>query len=398
MTAAAPVLPATGAAGVAVREIDLAAKTDVRRFIEFPFTLYRGVAQWTPPVWLEMEELMDPKKNGFFDHSTAGFFVAEREGAVVGRIAALRQRFYNEKHHNDTAFFYWFESVDDQEVANALFAAAETWSRERGLRRMLGPIGFTQPDPPGILVQGFDHPGTMNVPWHFPYYERLVTAAGFAPHTDYLSGYLDRTMTFPAELVTHGEAALKRGGYTIKAFKNRAEAREWVPRFFRTYLEAFANVPDFFPMSPREFDALVEKMILVADPAAIKLLLERGEVLGFLLSFRDLTPGLQRSRGKLLPFGWWHLLWNFFRSRQCNIIALGVLPERQKGGANLALIAELLKTLRDSRYDRAEIVQIVGGNMNTHGDMSRLGAKWEKVHRVYRREFARGSATAAENT
>lgn len=383
----------SAAGPVAVREIDLADRADVRRFIDFPFALYRGVPQWTPPLRLEMEELLDPRRNGFFVHSTGGFFLAEREGAVVGRIAALRQRFYNEKHQNDTAFFWWFESVDDQAVADALLGAAEAWASARGLRRMLGPIGFTQPDPPGLLVRGFEHEGTMNVPWHFPYYERLVTTAGYGPHTDYLSGYVDRTMAFPAELAEQGAAALRRGGYTVKQFQNKAELRAWAPRFFRTYLDSFRRVPDFFAMSTREFDALMDKMLLVADPAVIKLLLDGDEVLGFLLSFRDLTPGLQRSGGRLLPFGWWHLLRSRARSRQCNVIALGVLPERQKGGANLALLAELLATLQASRYARAEIVQIVGGNLNTHGDMTRLGARWDKCHRVYRREFGRGAAT-----
>jgi len=374
---------------VTVREIRLAAQDDVARFIGFPFELYRTAPQWTPPVWLEMEELMNPAKNGFFAHSTGGFFLAERAGAVVGRIAALRQRFYNEKHQNDTAFFYWFESVDDQVVANALLGAAEEWARARGLRRMLGPVGFTQPDPPGILVRGFEHEGTMNVPWHFPYYERLILEAGYAAHTDYLSGYFDRTMKFPEEIATHGAAALQRGGYTIKRFKDTKEMRAWAPQFFTTYLNAFSGVPDFFAMSAREFGALMDKMLLVADPAVIKLLLDGDEVLGFVLSFRDITPGLRRSGGKLLPFGWWHLLRSRARSRQCNVIALGVLPDRQKGGANLALLAELLTTLRNSQYDRAEIVQIVGGNLNTHGDMTRLGAKWDKCHRVYRREWGR---------
>ncbi|MEY2882161.1 MAG: hypothetical protein RLZZ15_4541 [Verrucomicrobiota bacterium] len=376
-------------ARLAVREIDLADARAVARFIGFPFRLYRGVPQWTPPLRLEMAELMDPRKNGFFDHSTAGFFLAERDGETVGRIAALRQRFYNEAHQNDTAFFYWFEAVDDEGVARALLAAAEAWARARGLRRMIGPIGFTQPDPPGILVRGFEHEGTMNVPWHFPYYERLLLAAGAEPHTDYLSGYLDCRAAPPPELIAHGRAALARGGYAIKGFASRAELRAWAGRFFPIYLAAFESVPDFFAMSPREFNALMDRMLLVADPAAIKLLLAGDEVLGFLLSFQDLTPGLRRSGGRLLPFGWWHLWRSRARSRQLNIIALGVLPEKQKGGANLALIAELLATLQRSRYARAEIVQIVGGNMNTHGDMTRLGARWDKCHRVFGREFAR---------
>jgi hypothetical protein len=377
------------AGAIVVREIALGDRRDVARFIDFPFALYRGVPQWTPPVRLEMAEFMDPAKNGFFVHSSGGFFLAERAGAVVGRIAALRHRFYNEKHQNDTAFFWWFESIDDPDVARALFGAAETWASERGLRRVMGPVGFTQPDPPGILVRGFEHEGTMNVPWHFPYYERLLLAAGYEPHTDYLSGYFDRTRAFPSEIVTHGRSALSRDGYTIKRFQHTREMRAWAPRLFETYLEAFSGVPDFFPMSAREFEALVERMLLVADPAVIRLLLAGDEVIGFLLSFRDLTPGLRRSGGRLLPFGWWHLWRSRAQTRQCNVIALGVRPDRQKGGANLALLAELLTTLRDSNYERAEIVQIVGGNLNTHGDMTRLGAQWDKCHRVYRRDLRR---------
>lgn len=381
-TAAKPI------AAVSVREFALTSKLDVRAFIQFPFTLYREVPQWTPPVWLEMLDLMNPKKNGFFAHSAGGFFLAERAGVVVGRIAALWHRFYNEKHHNDTAFFYWFEAIDDQAVADALLDAAEAWARDRGLRRMIGPVGFTQPDPPGILVQGFQHEGTMNVPWHFPYFERLLQNCGFTQHMDYLSGYVERSMTLPPELITHGAAALQRGGYSIQRFTKSAELWPWVERFYHTYLHAFTSVPDFFPMSAREFESLAERMMMVIDPPTTKLLLHDGALIGFLVSFRDITPGLRRSRGKLLPLGWWHLLRSKQKSTQCNVFALGVLPERQKGGANLALIAELVQTLAASKFDRGEIVQIVGGNLNTHGDMTRLGAKWDKVHRVFQRELA----------
>ncbi len=382
---------------VRVREVDLAQAADVRRFIEFPFELYRAAPQWTPPLRLEMRQLMDPRRNAFFRHSQAGFFTAERSGRVVGRIAALRHRFYNEKHQNDTAFFHWFECIDDAAVAHALFAAAEAWAGERGCRRMLGPIGFIQPDPPGILVTGFEHEGTMNVPWHFPYYERLVTTAGFAPHTDYISGYFDRSYPYPAEMIARADAAREKWGYTVKSFQTKKELWAWTERFFKTYLEAFSEVADFYPMSPPEFETLATNMLQVADPAAIKLVLRGDDVIGFLLSFRDVTPGLRRARGNLLPFGWWHLLRNLQTSRQCNIIALGVLPRHQKGGANLALFAELVRTLFASKFERAEIVQIVRSNLNTYGDMSRLGAKWDKCHRVFRREFAAAEVSGDES-
>lgn len=380
--------------GVAVRAVDLAARAEVSRFVELPFQLYRDVPQWTPPLRRDVERQLDPARNAYFRHSQAGFFVAERAGVVVGRIAALRHRFYNEKHQNDTVFFHWFECVDDLAVSAALFATAETWARARGARRMLGPIGFIQPEPPGILVEGFEHEATMNVPWHFPYYERHITAAGFQPHTDYVSGYLDRSLPYPEELVARGEAAMQRRGYTARRFRDRREMEAWLGRFYTTYLEAFADVPDFYPLSPPEFAALSRDLLDLAEPATIQLLLREEEVIGFLLAFRDVTPGLRRARGSLWPLGWWHLLRSLQRSRQCNIIALGVLPQHQKGGANLALLATLISTLHASRFQRAEIVQIVRTNLNTHGDMSRLGARWHKVHRVFRREWTPGEGNA----
>ena len=373
---------------VSVREIDGLNRRDVDQFIELPFRLYRNVPQWTPPLRFEIRNRLNPRKHTYFEHSAAGFFLAEKDGQVVGRIAVLRQRFYNEAHQNDTAFFYWFESTDDQSVAEALFNAGKVWGQQRGLRQLLGPVGFIQPDPPGILVQGFEHEGTGDVPWHFPYYEDLLLRAGFESHTDYLSGYIDRSIPFPDAAVAQGQEALITGGYQMQVLANRRTLRNWAPQFFSTYLTAFEAVPDFYGMSGRDFTALFERMRFIIDLKTTQGLLKGDELRGFILSFRDVTPALKKARGGLLPFLWWHLLSRFSRPQQCNIIALGVLPEHQKGGVNLALLSELLISLRDTGYARAEIVQIVKGNANTHGDMTRLGAKWDKCHRVYRREIS----------
>jgi len=372
---------------VAVREIDGLNRRDVDQFIELPFRLYRDVPPWTPPLRIELRERMNARKHPFYEHSAAGFFLAEKAGQVVGRIAVLRQRFYNEAHQNDTAFFYWFESEDDQAVTDGLFQAGEAWARHRGLRRLLGPVGFIQPDPPGILVQGFEHEGTGDVPWHFPYYETLLQRAGFEFHRDYLSGYIDQSFPVPEAMVAQGQAALKNGGYHMQTLESRSAIRAWAANFFSTYLTAFEAVPDFYAMSARDFEALFERMRLVIDLKTTKGLLKGDELRGFVLSFRDVTPGLKKANGRLFPFGWWHLLRSRAQTRQCNIIAYGVLPEHQKGGINLALLSELLVSLRNAGYDRTEIVQIVKGNANTHGDMTRLGAKWDKCHRVYHREI-----------
>jgi hypothetical protein len=380
------------ALGIGVREVDLTRTSDVGRFIDLPFALYRAQPLWTPPLRSEMRERMNPARNHFFRHSEAVFMVAERRGSVVGRIAVLNHALYNEKHQDDTAFFHWFECVDDQAVADALFEAAAAWALGRGLRRVLGPMGFVQPEPPGILVRGFEHEGTANVPWHFPYYERLVLNAGFLPHSDHMSGYVDRSMPFPEKLVAYADASLQRWGLEVRAFSTKGELWDLAGRFYDAYLESFSAVPDFYPMIPEEFEALAGRMIELADPSTMKFLLRHGEVVGFLLAFRDITPGLRKARGNMLPFGWWHLMRSLARSDQCNIIALGVLPGHQMGGVNLALYSELIKTLWPSHYTRAEIVHVLETNLNTFGDMGSLGARWHKCHRVFGRDL--GDATA----
>jgi N-acetylglutamate synthase-like GNAT family acetyltransferase len=375
-------------AALVTREIDPTDRAELDRFIELPFRLYRGCPCWTPPLRVEMRDRMNPRKNKFFEHSSAAFIVAEKTGNVVGRIAVLKHRFYNEVHQNDTAFFYWFEAENEQAIADALFAAAETWARSRGLRRLLGPIGFIQPDPPGILVQGFEHEGTVDVPWHFPYLESLVTGAGFAQHRDYLSGYLGRDVPLPPALAKTGTERLRELGYRSELLGGRRAIKSWADQFYHTYLTAFEAVPDFYAMSRRDFQDLMDRLSLVIDVKRTQGISDGDNLVGFILCFRDITPGLRRARGRLFPFGWWHLLLSRLRSRQCNIIALGVLPAYQKSGANLAMLAEFLRTVRQGNDERTEIVQIVEGNLNTHGDMTRLGAKWDKVHRVYRRDFA----------
>jgi hypothetical protein len=380
------VIPA--APSIATRVIDSSLRADVDRFIELPFRLYRDSPCWTPPLRVEMRDRMNPRKNKFFEHSSAAFILAEKAGAVVGRIAVLKHRFYNEVHQNDTAFFYWFEAENEQPVADALFAAAESWARSRGLRRLLGPIGFIQPDPPGILVRGFEHEGTVDVPWHFPYMGNLLTAAGFAQHRDYLSGYLERGIPLPPALAKTGAQTLQDLGYRSQLLGDRREIKSWAGQFYDTYLTAFEAVPDFYAMSQRDFQDLMNRLSLVIDVKRSQGITDGENLVGFILCFRDITPGLRRARGRLFPVGWWHLLLSRLRSKQCNIIAMGVLPAYQKGGANLGMLAEFLRTVRSGGDDRTEIVQIVDGNLNTHGDMTRLGASWDKVHRIYRREFA----------
>jgi hypothetical protein len=330
-----------------------------------------------------MRAQLDRARNPFFSHSRAGFFLAEQEGEPVGRIAVLWHRFYNEKHHNDTAFFYLFDAVESSEVAAVLLDAVTEWARARGLKRVLGPIGFIQPDPPGVLVQGFEHPPALNIPYNFPYYDGLLKGAGLEGHSDYVSGYIDRSNSLSPSIERFADSLKQRRGYQVKGFSSRSELLEWAPRVADLYNGAFSEIDDYYPMRREEFTAAVKRFVDVLDPRGVKLLLHEDRIIGFIFTFFDISEGLRKARGRLLPVGWYHMWRSYRKTTWGNINGIGLLPDYQNSGANAILITELTRSLMASQFQYFDLVQIKAENLVSFGDMEAIGVKWYKRHRVY---------------
>ena len=367
-----------------VRKLDTNDHRDARQFIQFPFELYQGCAQWVPPIASDIRGVLNRRKHPFYRHSDADFFLAERDGRTVGRIAVFFNRNYNERHNRHAAFFYLFDCEDDAEAAQGLFAAACDWARERGLDEIKGPKGFLGSDGLGALVDGFEHRPAIGIPYNYPYYEALITGAGFQKHEDLLSGYLPRDHPLPERFFDIAEKVKERRGFAIQQFHSRREMRRWIPVAARVLQAAFSDSPEFCPFTPEEFKQMVDQLILVAEPRLIKLVLKDGEPAGFLFAFSDISAALQKTGGRIWPLGWIRLLLEFRRTDWVNVNGLGLLPQYQGMGANAVLYAELAKTLRESQFLHADIVQVGEENLKSMGDMEAVGVRWYKRHRVYR--------------
>ncbi len=370
---------------LAIQQIDTASKAEARRFVEFPYKLYRDCAQWVPPLFIDAYMFLDQNKHPFYEHSDADFFVAARDGEVVGRIAAIENKPYNQYHHKKQAQFYLFDTVEDQEVAAALFEHVFEWARSRGLNQVVGPKGFGPLDGYGIQVEGFEHRQVMTMMnYNYAYYQRLVEALGFRKEVDFVSCYLDRnTFHFPERVHSIAARVEQRGTLGVKRFRNKKELVAWGPRIGRTYNEAFVNNWEYYPLSEREVAFVIQNIMVIADPKLIKIITHGEDIVGFLFAFPDVSAALQRARGRLFPFGILDLLLELRRTKWVALNGAGVLPEFQGRGGNALLYSETEKTLRDFQFQHGDLTQVAESAWEMRRDLENLGGKRYKNHRVY---------------
>lgn len=370
-----------------VRQVEPTSRRDVRRFIQFPFALYRGCPQWVPPMIADMRVAFDHRRHIFYRHSEAAFYLAEGEGEVLGRLAVLDNRHYNDYHGSQVANFYFFDAVNDVAVAHALFEAAFAWARRRGLNKIIGPKGMLRGDGLGLLVEGCEHRPAMGIPYNYDYYDHLVTSLGFEKEIDYLSAYVSAEYHLPPRVYDLAERVKQRRAFSIREFASKAELSAWIPAIKRVNNEAFTEVWGYYPINDDEINAAGQRMLAVADHRLIKLVMKEDKVVGFLLTFHDLSAGLQKAKGRIWPLGWYYLWREFKRTEWANLNGIGLLPQHQGVGANAILYTELEKSFRQFGFRHADFVQVSEENVKSLSEVSFVTTNWYKRHRIYRRDI-----------
>ncbi len=368
-----------------IRLLEKANESDIKEFKKLPFKLYKDNRNWVPPFPGAIEKAMTPAYHPFYAHSEADFFLAEDGDEVLGRIAVLHNRKYSEHHQKEIGFFYFFECVEDQEVAIQLFKAIEEWCRERKIQLITGPRGFLRSDGIGLLVDGFEYLPAVGVPYNLPYYQSLVESCGYLKSHDHFSGYLDGH----PDPVIHkvAEKVLARGNFRVINFTSTDQIIEWIPQVDQVEHRAFANNPNYYPSTAEEFEMLSKNILTIADPRFIKIIKHKDDVAGFIVSYLNINRAIQRSKGNLFPFGWLLFLLEKRNSRVLDINGVGLLPEYQGLGGNALLYSELDKVTRLTRIKKAEIVQVDERNLRSKADMENLGVKFSKTHRTYLKDL-----------
>lgn len=368
--------------GVEVRAVG--SRKDLDRFIKLPWRLYRGAERWVPPLISERRRHLDRSKNPFFEHAEAEYFLAWRDGEVVGRISAHVDHRLNEVQGEDWGLFGFFESEDDPEVAAALLSAAEGWLRERGLSRMLGPFDFTTNHECGLLVEGFERPPQILEFWHHPYLGPLLEGQGLSKAMDLLKWELhisDREKVLPI-VFELAEKLEPEHGITVRHMRKRDFEAE-IRAFKEVYNSAWEQNWGFVPLTENELRHYAKELKPILDENWAMIAEKDGEVVGAALTLPDFNQVLKRLNGRLLPFGWLTALRARREIDAVRVLALGVKPEYQHTGVAAAFYVEHFNMAASTPQTGGEMGWILETNEAMNRGMEAMGGRIVKRYRVY---------------
>jgi GNAT superfamily N-acetyltransferase len=375
---------------VSVEVSEVAGGRDLKRFIDLPFRLHANHPLWVPPLKLERRLFLNRRLNAFFSHGEAAYFLARRDGRVVGRVSAQINHAFNDHHDSSWGWFGFLELEDDQEAARALLDAAAGWLHARGCDRMVGPADFSMNDESGVLIEGFDRRPMIRQAWHPRYYQRLMEDAGMAKAMDLLMWNLevsDRTRVLPV-IFELAEKVESEHGIRVRPMRRR-QLRTDLDAFAEVYNSAWSENWDFVPYSKKDLDAYAQELHLVFDRHWFMIAerIDTGEVVGMAMTIPDINQVLAKMRGRLLPLGWWHFLNKGRIMDRVRVGFLGVKPEYQHTGVAAKLYVEHFNAAAARRQTGGEMGWILETNTAMNRGMEAMGGRIVKRYRMYERSL-----------
>ena len=358
----------------------VSSKDDLRRFIKFNVDLYKNNPYAAPDLYEDVINTLDPQKNAAFDFCEAAYFLAYKDNKLVGRIAAIINKKANERWNLKSTRFGWIDFIDDYEVSEALIKAAEDWGREHGMTEIHGPLGFTDMDPEGMLIEGFDELSTMATIYNYPYYAKHLERLGFEKEADWVEFKLVVPENgIPERYQRIAEIVRKKYNLKVKKFTSRKQlAEQYGQDIFRLINESFSPLFGYSELSPRQIDQYVKMYIPLIDLRMITLITDAEDKLICVgISMPSFTRALQKAKGSLFPFGWYHLAKILFLKKYpdtLDLMLVAVKPEYQNKGVNALLFTDLIPVYMNLGFKYVETnVELESNN--------KVQAQWEYFER-----------------
>lgn len=372
---------------IEIKEIKPTRK-EIKKFSMFSTNMYKDNKYYVPDLLMDNLDTFNPAKNPASEFCDSKLFMAYRDGKAVGRVAGIINRVVNEKCNEKNVRFGFIDFVDDEEVSSALMAAVEDWGRSQGMDHIVGPLGFTDMDPEGMLIEGFDQVSTMATIYNHPYYQQHIEKLGFERETDWVEFKIVVPDVIPEKMVRICEIVKKKYNVrNIKYTSAKALVKDYGQAIFQLINEAYSQLYGYSPLTPRQIDHYINMYLPVLRLENVSLIVDADNTLiGVGIAMPSMSKALQRSRGKLFPFGWYHLLKGLKgKNDVVDLLLVAIKPEYQSKGVNSLLFNDLIPCFRKNGYKYAESNPELDDNQRVQLQWQYFETTQHKRRRAYKK-------------
>ena len=370
---------------VEIREVKT--RRELRKFVNFPEKLYKDNPYYVPPLVFDQMDTLDRKKAACWEFCDSKLYMAYKDGEAVGRVAAIVNFKANEQWNHKEVRFGWIDFIDDKEVSKALMDKVEEFGRQHGMEKVVGPLGFTDFDPEGMLVDGYDVLSTMALIYNHPYYNDHLTALGFEKYTDWIEYKVTIPEEFPERMARVGKIISQRSNVRVRHLTRKIVREEdYGHKVFDCINACYKDLYNFTVLPSHMAEKYLGFYLSILDLRYLSMLEnEKGELVAFGISMPTIVHALQKCRGKLFPFGWWHLAKSMFLKHEegIELLLVGVHPDYQNSGINSLIFMDLFQRFHDGKFVWAETNAILEDNYKNQSQFKDFNPECRKRRRSY---------------
>jgi len=372
---------------MAVEVKEIRGRQELKQYIHLPARLHKGHTSWLPPIYMDEWSFYDPRKNKAFSYCETLLAIAYKDHKPAGRIMGIINKRYNSIHMENNARFEFIEATDDQEVFHALISYVEDWARRNGIERLVGPMGFSDKEPQGLLINGYEYPAILDTACNHPYLVKLLENEGYVKFTD-LGDYLIRIPEKMPDLYARVyNKVMNKNGFRVVEFKTRKELKPFIIPVFELINETYMPIYGFVPMEHSEMEEMARRYLPILDPDFVKVVMVEDLVVGFIISIPDIHEGLKKSNGHLFPLGLLFILKSLKKAKKLVLLLGAVKQGFRDKGIDAVLAVKILETaIRRGMYE-IESHLILETNTKMTGEVLKAGGTVYKQFRIYQKEL-----------
>jgi len=357
-------------------------------FIHLPEKIHRDHLNWVPPIYLDEKAFFNPRKNKSFTYCDTILALAYRDAEPVGRIMGIINHRYNQLAGERDARFCFMETWDDPEVFHAPLHYVENWARNKGMLKMVGPLGFSDKDPQGFMIEGFDKPIVIATNANQPYMVSRIEKEGYLKKVDLVVYKVPVPLEIPAFYRAIHERALKKNNLVVREFTSRRQVRPFIHPVLHLLNETFSDIYAFAPFEEHEMDDFANRYLLLLDPRFIKVICDRDDnILSFIIGMPDISKGIRACKGRILPFGIFSIIAARRKSKQLNLLLGGIKAEFRGQGLDVIMGVKMLEEASKRGMEFIDSHLELETNFRMRREMERMGGEVYKRYRIFQKEL-----------